>query len=157
MGECLSSGRPFVREVVGRDRALLPMFGNEIRNRVPDDEVRHAGLFAEARLGEIGDDEVSVNWTGLRCICLLVDDEGREEGFSGHGGFLSGVGLGTRPRSPTHRRVVEDELSPGMAGAVGELGEVHAIAEIAIRIARVAANFVAYDDLRHDVAVMARY
>ena len=67
------------REIVDRYRTSLTMIGDQVGGGVPDDDVRNAGLLTEARLGEIGGNEVMVYGPGLGRIAVFIDDEGRKE------------------------------------------------------------------------------
>lgn len=91
-------------QIVGGDWTTLSMIGDRIRDGFPYDEVRHAGLFAKARLCEIGNDKVSIHRTGFRRVCRLIDDEGGEEGFLAMVGSFRRMEWSTGPRSPTFRR-----------------------------------------------------
>nr|WP_295468863.1 hypothetical protein [Mesorhizobium sp.] len=52
-------------EVVDRYGTALSMISNQVVGGIPDDNVRYAGLLAEARLCEVCGDEVTVNGAGL--------------------------------------------------------------------------------------------
>jgi hypothetical protein len=67
-----------------RHRLFFPVGG-----RIPDDDVRNAGLLAKTRLGEIRCNKVVVDRRGR--IAVFIDDESGKEGFFGHGLFLSGL------------------------------------------------------------------